>query len=169
MDKDSVEQRLQILQSEKVSESFVKAMCMPIEKSISDLWKAVNGARKHSCLKEDSLNNIKNTLTDLPKMREDIGSWKFVRNVFFGALGTLIVLSISAIFAFASVKVDTENSIKELEKQNNEIKIVKNDIDKIKKSMPHTIKENELNDIKMTLKEIGKTLSDSLGSKKKKR
>lgn len=137
-----------------------------VDKSIADLWIAVNEAKKPKCSKEEQLK----MLDQIPGMQRDLGSWKFFRTFFIGVGATLLILAITAIVAFANVQSDTKRNTEDVKEQKRNFASFKLDLDQIKTQGATQQKQNvDLAEIKESLKslvEIKKTVKQK---KKRKR
>lgn len=145
---------------------WVEIKVKPIEKNISDLWKANEKAREHKCVKEDTLRTMMKSMEAIPTMRENISSWTFFRNIFLGVFGTLLVISVAAVVAFFNVQADTENSKREIAEQAEQIDSVKSKIEHIKNNTRE--EEKTLIDMRESLKKIEEAVLEKKTRKKKK-
>lgn len=162
----NVEREIRDLRKDKASVDLVEAKCEPIGRSIDDLWSAVNGIRgeKHVCLKEEQLQALK----EIPSIRDELGSWKLFKTLMIGAVGTLLLLGVTAIIAFTTVRADTERSKEDIKEQKQEVKKTReiftsfrHDLAQIKSQNAKQGKQKEeLKEIKSSLKEIAKSLKD---------
>jgi len=154
------------LRKDKASVDWVKAKCEPIDRSIVDLWAAVNEAKVHKCKKEDQLK----ALEQMPGMQRDLGSWKFFRNLFIGVIGTILIVVISAIVAFANVQADTERTKEDLKEQKRNYVSFKHDLNQIKtQGTVQRQQKADLEEIKTSLKSLVKIQEAAAKEKKKKR
>lgn len=163
--KKQIDREFRDLRKDKASVDWVKAKCEPIDRSIVDLWTAVNEAKVHKCTKEDQLK----ALDQMPGMQRDLGSWKFFRNLFIGVVGTILIVIISAIVAFANVQADTERTKEDLKEQKRNYFSFKHDLNQIKTQGAVQQKQKaDLEEIKSSLKSLVEIQEASIEKKKKK-
>jgi hypothetical protein len=149
--KKDMEQKIRDVRNEKASLDWVKAKIDPIEKNIVDLRGAIN--RGHNCTKEEQLKSLN----------------KF-RTALVGALGTLILLGISSIFAFANVQANTEIAKESIKEQRSESSRFRQDLSALKTSV--AIQQKQTTTLLTTNKGIENSLEqikESIKEKKKRR
>lgn len=164
--KKKIDRDVRDLRKSRASVVWVKAKFEPIDRSIVDLWTAVNDAKVHKCTKEDQLK----ALEQIPSMQSDLGSWKFFRNLFIGVIGTILIVIISAIVAFANVQADTERTKEDLKEQKRNYVSFKHDLNQIKtQGAVQRQQKADLEEIKSSLKSLVKIQKEATEEKKKKR
>lgn len=165
--KKKTDRDLRDIRKSKASIDWVKAKYEPIDRSIVDLWSTVNEVRAtaHKCGKESQLK----ILEQIPGMQNDLGSWKFFRNLFIGVIGTIFIVIVSAIVAFANVQADTERTKEDLKEQKRNYVSFKHDLNQIKTQGAIQQKQKaDLEEIKSSLKSLVEIQKAATEEKKKK-
>ena len=114
---DTIREDIRSLKQEKANKEWVKAIVKPISKDVDKIKENTH----HDCIKGDVLDNMQQALSGVSNLREEIGSWKFFRNLMIGAFGTCLLLAISAVIAFSAVKTETEQSKEKIDKIREEL------------------------------------------------
>lgn len=95
----------------------------------------VDSLENRHCKKEDKILALESAVKDIPEMGKQIETWKSFRNAFVGAIGSLVVFSVSAIFAYADAKVKyefLEERVKVLESERErDIQVIKKKLEEL--------------------------------------
>ncbi|PNX51460.1 MAG: hypothetical protein BV456_03090 [Thermoplasmata archaeon M8B2D] len=128
---------------------YVNAKSKPLDDSLKEVWKTIDNLRNHECKKEDTFNNIQNSLKKIYDMKTEIESWKMFKKIMLGLAGILIASIVSAIISFTNLKADSEYSKQSIKEQKQKIEglesngkeqqkiliLIKNSVDNIEKNI----------------------------------